>query len=150
MVPVIGGHTEDTIVPVLSKAKPCAEFTNEELESITVSIRKAHENILKLKPPESAPLSAAFASARFIISLIKAIRGYPDITECAYVYSKVHPQLKYMSTPLLLGPSGIAKNLGIPPLTDFEACLLDNVIPILSRDIKRGREICRSDGTTSL
>lgn len=28
VVPVIGGHTEETIVPVLSQAKPCAEFTN--------------------------------------------------------------------------------------------------------------------------
>lgn len=26
-VPVIGGNTSTTIVPVLSKAKPCAEFT---------------------------------------------------------------------------------------------------------------------------
>lgn len=28
VVPVIGGNTEQTIVPVLSQAKPCAEFTN--------------------------------------------------------------------------------------------------------------------------
>lgn len=27
VVPVIGGNTGSTIVPVLSKAKPCAEFT---------------------------------------------------------------------------------------------------------------------------
>lgn len=28
VVPVIGGHSEETIIPVLSQAKPCAEFTN--------------------------------------------------------------------------------------------------------------------------
>lgn len=27
VVPVVGGNTGSTIVPVLSKAKPCAEFT---------------------------------------------------------------------------------------------------------------------------
>lgn len=27
VVPVIGGNTKTTIVPILSKAKPCAEFT---------------------------------------------------------------------------------------------------------------------------
>ncbi|KAJ8964721.1 hypothetical protein NQ314_004686 [Rhamnusium bicolor] len=140
VVPVIGGHTEETIIPVLSKAKPCAEFTNEELENITMSIRKAHENILKLKPPDSAPLSSAFATARFIISLVKAIQGYPDIIECALVSSKVHPQLKYLSTPLLLGPNGVAKNLGIPELSDFESCMFDNAIPTLISDIKMGEK----------
>lgn len=32
MVPVVGGHTEDTIIPVLSNAKPCAEFTNVSID----------------------------------------------------------------------------------------------------------------------
>lgn len=28
VVPVIGGHSAETIIPVLSQAKPCSEFTN--------------------------------------------------------------------------------------------------------------------------
>lgn len=28
LVPVIGGHSAETIIPVLSQAKPCSEFTN--------------------------------------------------------------------------------------------------------------------------
>lgn len=28
MVPVVGGHSSETIIPVLSQAKPCAEFSN--------------------------------------------------------------------------------------------------------------------------
>ncbi|XP_023012486.1 malate dehydrogenase, mitochondrial isoform X2 [Leptinotarsa decemlineata] len=140
MVPVIGGHTEETIIPVLSHAKPSAEFTNEELENVTMNVRKAQDNMLKLKPAESAPLTSAFATARFVISLVKAIRGYPEIIECAYVNSKVHPQLKYLSTPLLIGPNGIIRNLGIPKLSEFESCMLDNAIPTLMSDIKRGEK----------
>ncbi|KAJ8912638.1 hypothetical protein NQ315_015150 [Exocentrus adspersus] len=140
MVPVVGGHTEETIIPVLSNAKPCAEFTNEELENITTNVRKARENILKLKPPETAPLSNSFAVARFVISLVKAIRGYPEIIESAFVFSKAHPQLKYLSTPLLLGPNGIVKDLGVPKLSDFESCMFDNAIPTLVSDIKRGEK----------
>lgn len=105
-----------------------------------MNIRKAQENMLKLKKPDNAPLSTAFACARFIISLVKAIRGYPDVMECAYVPSKAHPQLKYMSTPLLLGPNGIRKNLGLPKLSEFEHCMLDNAIPTLIADIKRGEQ----------
>lgn len=28
LVPVIGGHSEETIVPVLSQSKPCYEYSN--------------------------------------------------------------------------------------------------------------------------
>jgi malate dehydrogenase len=31
VVPMVGGHTEKTIVPVLSKATPCNELTNVRL-----------------------------------------------------------------------------------------------------------------------
>lgn len=120
--------------------QPIDVYFQEELENITMNVRKAHENILRLKSAETAPLSSAFSTARFIISLVKGIRGYPDIVESAYVPSKVHPQLKYLSTPLLLGPNGITKNLGIPKLSEFESCLLDNAIPTLISDIKRGEK----------
>lgn len=44
-----------------------------------------------------------------------------------------------MVTPLLLGPGGVVKNLGLPEnMTDYEICLLENAIPILVEDIKRG------------
>lgn len=105
-----------------------------------MNVRKAQDNILKLKTPETGPLAGAFACARFIISLVKAVRGYPDIIECAYVPSKVHPQLKYLATPLMLGLNGVMRNLGIPKLTEFESCMFDNAIPILTNDIKRGEQ----------
>ncbi|XP_060528913.1 malate dehydrogenase, mitochondrial-like [Cylas formicarius] len=139
-VPVIGGCTSETVIPVLSKAKPCSEFTNEEIENITASIRNARQNITKFKPSQGSPMAAAFAAARFIISLVKGIQGYADIIETAFVPSSVHPYVKYLATPLLLGSNGVMKNLGIPSLTDFEQCMFDNAIPLLTSDIRRGEE----------
>lgn len=66
------------------------------------------------------------------------LTGYPDIVESAFVSSKVHPFLKYLATPLLLGPNGIIKNLGLPKFSDFEQCMFDNAVPVLAHDIKRG------------
>ncbi|KAH1009543.1 hypothetical protein HUJ04_001882 [Dendroctonus ponderosae] len=140
MVPVVGGHSSETIIPVLSQAKPCAEFSNAEIENITASIRNAQGNIAKLKANESGQLASAFAAARFIISLVKALQGYPDIVESAFVNSKVHPFLKYLATPLLLGPLGVTKNFGLPKLSDFEQCMFDNAVPILANDIKKGEK----------
>ncbi|EFA10587.1 malate dehydrogenase, mitochondrial [Tribolium castaneum] len=139
-VPIVGGHSEKTIVPVLSQAKPCNELTNEELEDITISVRKANEHLLKVRS-DGAYLASAFAVSRFVISLVKAARGQNEIVECSYVKSNVHPQLKYMVTPLLLGPGGVAKNLGLPELSDYETCLLENAIPVLAEEIKKGEYV---------
>lgn len=51
-----------------------------EIENITASIRNAQENIAKLKPNESGQLASAFAAARFIISLVKALQGFSSLT----------------------------------------------------------------------
>ncbi|KAF7282212.1 hypothetical protein GWI33_003012 [Rhynchophorus ferrugineus] len=72
---------------------------------------------------------------------ITFLSGYPDIVETAYVSSNLHPYLKYLSSPLLLGPNGITKNLGIPPLTDFEQCMFDHAVPLLANDIKKGEKL---------
>ena len=67
----------------------------------------------------SATLSMAYAAARFTDSLIKAMNGQEGVVECAYVASNV-TEAKYFSTPLVLGPNGIEKNLGLGNLTPFE------------------------------
>ncbi|KAJ3642385.1 hypothetical protein Zmor_025178 [Zophobas morio] len=137
IVPVIGGHSEKTIVPVLSKAAPCNELTNKELEDITNSVRQADDNLMKIRS-DGAYLSYGFSTARFVLALVKAAKGHCDVVECAFVKSNVHPQLKYMVTPLVLGPGGVVKNFGVPTLSDYEECLLENAIPLLAEDIKKG------------
>lgn len=63
--------------------------------------------MMKIKIIRGATLSAAFAIARFIISLVKGLRGYQHIIEYAYVLStsKLQQTVKYLTTPIQLGPS---------------------------------------------
>ncbi|CAH2000491.1 unnamed protein product [Acanthoscelides obtectus] len=133
-VPVIGGHSEETRVPVLSQVKPKIEFSHEEIEKITASIKKPQQK------KETSGFLAAFATARFILSLVKGIRGHKNVIECAYVPSKVHPELKYLSTPVQLGIHGVSKNLGLQELTDYEQCMFDNVVTCLAADITKGEK----------
>merc|ERR1712037_831437 len=72
-------------------------------------------------------------------SLIKGMKGVEGVTECAYVESDV-TEAKYFATPLVLGPSGIEKNLGLGTLTEFEQGLLAAAIPELIGSIKKGEE----------
>lgn len=142
-VPVVGGHLDHTIVPVLSQAKPCNDFTNEELEKITLAVQNAHQDMLKAKFKQSASLSSAFAVARFILSLIKGLRRGSNIVECAYVRSDIHPGTKYLATPLRLGPTGIQRNLGLPELSEYERCLLENAVPSIADDIIKGERFAK-------
>lgn len=74
------------------------------MQLLTSNVQMAHREIINLKRTEASTLAAAFAFSRFIISLIKGLLGKPDVIECAYVKSIVHPHAKYLATPLQLGP----------------------------------------------
>ncbi|CAH2010563.1 unnamed protein product [Acanthoscelides obtectus] len=52
----------------------------------------------------------------------------------------VHPELKYLSTPVQLGIHGVSKNLGLQELTDYEQCMFDNLVTCLAADITKGEK----------
>ena len=56
---------------------------------------------------------------RFTDSLIKGMAGQEGVVECAYVASDV-TEAPYFATPVVLGPNGIEKNLGLGTLSAFE------------------------------
>jgi malate dehydrogenase len=56
---------------------------------------------------------------RFTDSLIKGMAGQEGVVECAYVASDV-TESPYFATPVVLGPNGIEKNLGLGTLSAFE------------------------------
>ena len=70
----------------------------------------------------SATLSMAYAAARFTDSLIKGMNGQEGVVECAYIQSDV-TEAKYFATPVVLGPNGVEKNLGLGTLTAYEQVL---------------------------
>ena len=47
------------------------------------------------------------------------MKGQEGVVECAYVASTV-TECTYFSTPLVLGPNGVEKNLGLGNLSAFE------------------------------
>lgn len=71
-VPVVGGHAGITILPLLSKTKPSASFTDEEIEELTVRIQNAGTEVVEAKAGAgSATLLMAYAAARFVGSSLR-------------------------------------------------------------------------------
>ncbi|KAK6636460.1 malate DEHYDROGENASE, NAD-dependent [Polyplax serrata] len=139
-VPVIGGHSGVTIIPLLSQCKPAVSFPADKVAALTHRIQEAGTEVVKAKAGAgSATLSMAYAGARFVFSLCKAMKGEQNIIECAYVQANVE-NVTYFASPILLGPNGIKQNLGIGKLNDFEKELLKKALPELAANIKKGED----------
>jgi len=138
--PVVGGHAGATIMPLISQCAPAVEFDADTLKALTVRIQDAGTEVVKAKAGAgSATLSMAYAAARFTDSLIKAMSGQEGVVECTFVASDVS-EAKYFATPIVLGPNGVEKNLGLGVLTDFEKGLLEAAVPELQGSIKKGEK----------
>ncbi|CAG0900378.1 unnamed protein product [Cyprideis torosa] len=104
-VPVIGGHSGVTIIPILSAIKEL-KLSEDKLKALTERIQEAGTEVVKAKAGAgSATLSMAYAGARFTISLLRAMNGEKNVVECAFVQSKV-TEAAYFATPIELGVSG--------------------------------------------
>jgi malate dehydrogenase len=138
--PVIGGHSGVTIIPLISQCKPAVQFPQDQLKALTERIQEAGTEVVKAKAGAgSATLSMAYAGARFAFSILRAMKGEQGVIECAYVKSDV-TEASYFATPLVLGPNGVEKNLGLGKLSAFEQELLQKALPELKKNIETGEK----------
>ncbi|OOF55907.1 malate dehydrogenase [Rodentibacter genomosp. 2] len=137
-VPVIGGHSGVTILPLLSQV-PYAEFTAEEIAPLTKRIQNAGTEVVEAKAGGgSATLSMAQAAARFARSLIKGLRG-ETVVECTYVEGD-GKYARFFAQPVRLGKDGVEEILPIGLLSEFEQSALESMLPTLHADIELGEK----------
>ncbi len=135
-VPVIGGHSGVTILPLLSQSG--FDFTDEEIASMTTRIQNAGTEVVEAKAGGgSATLSMGQAAARFGLSLVRALNGEDNVVECAYIEG-FGDKARFFAQPVLLGKNGVEKILDYGTLTTFEESTLDNALDILRGDIAKG------------
>ncbi len=141
-VPVIGGHSGVTILPLLSQATSLEEkitFTAEEVEALTKRIQNAGTEVVEAKAGGgSATLSMAQAAARFALSVINGLSG-KDTLEYAYVEGEGE-YARFFSQPIILGRDGVKELLPIGKLSDFEKQALQAMLETLNKDIKIGED----------
>ncbi|XP_063397522.1 malate dehydrogenase, mitochondrial-like [Mytilus trossulus] len=138
VVPVVGGNSGITIVPLISQSIPPVDLSQEERKKIIQKLQNADTEIIETKASTgSATLSMAHAASKFTLSLLAAIDGEEGQVENAYVKSE-ETTSPYLATPLLLGDEGIVKNLGMSSLDESETELVKAALPELSRHIQKG------------
>lgn len=138
-VPVIGGHSGVTILPLLSQLAGI-KFTDQEVADLTKRIQNAGTEVVEAKAGGgSATLSMGQAAAHFTLSLVQALQGKKNIVECAYVEGNGH-YARFFSQPILLGKKGIEERLPIGKLSPFEQQALEDMLDTLKKDIAQGED----------
>ena len=138
-VPVIGGHSGVTILPLLSQI-PGVSFTSQEIADLTKRIQNAGTEVVEAKAGGgSATLSMGQAAARFGLSLVRALQGEQGVVECAYVEGD-GKHARFFSQPLLLGKNGIEERQSYGELSAFERQALEGMLETLKKDIQLGEE----------
>ena len=138
-VPVIGGHSGVTILPLLSQI-PGVSFTEQEVADLTKRIQNAGTEVVEAKAGGgSATLSMGQAAARFGLSLVRALQGEKNVVECAYVEGDGE-HARFFSQPLLLGKNGVEERKSIGTLSAFEQNAMEGMLDTLKKDITLGEE----------
>jgi len=138
-VDVIGGHSAETMLPVLSQVKGVT-FTDEEAKKLAERIREAGTEVVNAKQGNgSATLSMAFAGARFTMSLVRALQGETGVVECAFVPVE-NMEVGYFGLSVELGKGGISKIHPMPTLNEHEHARLKELLPVLKGNIETGEK----------
>jgi len=139
VVDVIGGHSPETMIPVLSHVE--GKFTEEEAKNLTQRVKDAGTVVVNAKEGQgSATLSMAYAAYKFATSIIRAIHG-ETVREVAYVDAhslKVDTPTSYFGLAIELGKTGITKAYPIPSLNEYEQAQMKEAVTALEQNIQTG------------
>ncbi|WP_044470887.1 malate dehydrogenase [Mannheimia massilioguelmaensis] len=141
-IPVIGGHSGVTILPLLSQVQNVEWSSAEEIETLTKRIQNAGTEVVEAKAGGgSATLSMAQAAARFCLSLVKGLNG-AKVVECSYVEGD-GKYARFFAQPVRLGKEGVEEFLPLGKLSAFEEEALKGMLETLHADIASGEKFIK-------
>jgi malate dehydrogenase len=149
VVPVVGGHSGVTIVPLLSQSShPLpSSFSATDLDALINRIQFGGDEVVKAKDGAgSATLSMAYAGAEFANKVVRAIKGEKGIVAPTFVHldaaakKTLGVELDFFSAKVELGSEGVKTILPLGELTDKEKGLVAAALPELQTSIEKGEK----------
>ncbi|KAK0463230.1 L-malate dehydrogenase [Desarmillaria tabescens] len=149
VVPVVGGHSGVTIVPLLSQSSHSlpSSFSATDLDALINRIQFGGDEVVKAKDGAgSATLSMAFAGAEFANKVVRAVKGEKGIVAPTFVHldaaakKTLGVELDFFSAKVELGSEGVKTILPLGEVTDKEKGLIAAAIPELQASIEKGEK----------
>ncbi|KAJ5728161.1 hypothetical protein N7493_004491 [Penicillium malachiteum] len=146
-VPVVGGHSGVTIVPLLSQsAHP--SIAGEARDALVSRIQFGGDEVVKAKDGAgSATLSMAMAGARFAESLLRAAQGEKGVIEPTFVESPLFKEqgVDFFASKVELGPNGVETIHPVGEINEYEQKLLDACLVDLKKNIQKGVDFVKAN-----
>jgi malate dehydrogenase len=139
-VPVVGGHSGVTIVPLLSQSNH-SDIDGTTRDELVNRVQFGGDEVVKAKDGAgSATLSMAFAGARFAESLLKAAHGAKGVIEPTFIDSPFYKDqgIDFFASRVELGPNGVEKIFGVGKVSSYEEKLLKAALSDLKKNIEKG------------
>lgn len=154
-IPVVGGHSGETIVPLFSKASPAFQIPADKYDALVNRVQFGGDEVVKAKDGAgSATLSMAFAGFRFAECVLKAVKGEKGIVEPTFVYLPgvsggdaiaKETGVDFFSVPVELGPNGAEKAINVlGGITEQEKKLLETSAKGLKGNIEKGIDFVKN------
>jgi len=154
VVPVVGGHSGVTIVPLLSQSShPLPELSQGAYDALVNRIQFGGDEVVKAKNGAgSATLSMAYAGAEFAEKVIRAFKGEKGIVAPSFVSLAADPsggdaltkelgqELEFFSSNVELGTAGVVKIYPLGNISAGEKGLVSAALPELATNIKTGSQ----------
>ena len=138
LVPVVGGHSGTTIVPLISKVIGHEKISQKRIEELTYRIQNAGTEVVEAKAGAgSATLSMATAGARFALKVVKGLLGEPGVNEYTYVEggSKYAP---FFAQCVRFGKNGWDETFDLGTVSEYEQKLIDEAAHQLQKNSEKG------------
>ncbi|KAJ8725120.1 hypothetical protein PYW07_016078 [Mythimna separata] len=138
-VPVIGGHSDKTLIPLLSQSTPASDFDTKMSQDFTIKFRRFDEELLKANRGCSPTTSVAYSALLFTRCILNALDGQP---------AKVHAFIEnndfgtaYFGGLVHLDSEGVKDMQIYSSLTQYELQLLELCLDELRRDALKGKKV---------
>ncbi|XP_050672698.1 malate dehydrogenase-like [Leptidea sinapis] len=136
-IPVIGGHSKATMIPLLSQAKPACNMDEKKVIELTNKIRKTEDFVDKSS--WSPTLATAQGVLCFTQSLIHAMDG-KETTVNALVENNDFGT-SFFSGLVKVDQNGAGEMQTYKDLSEYECTLLEQSIKQLRKDVSDGKRI---------
>ncbi|KAG8968990.1 Malate dehydrogenase, cytoplasmic [Tulasnella sp. 419] len=149
VVPVVGGHSGVTIVPILSQSAIGKQIQpgSEAWKALVHRIQFGGDEVVKAKDGAgSATLSMAFAAAKFTNLLLKALGGEKGLVTPTFVESPLYANrgVSWFSSNVELGKNGVEKIHEVGVVTPEEEALIEACLPELKKNIEKGENFVKN------
>lgn len=142
-VPVIGGVSGTTVLPLFSQDPGGRTMPANDIQVLDTKVQGASLEVIELKKGKgNAQLSIAHAIARLVRSVLSGLSG-AETAECAFVASTAQDGCSYFASKVTFGSSGVTRVHEIGGLSAHEQQRLEALLPELKSDIEQGLEFAR-------